>query len=48
MNIEGKSLKEKKSLLERCFASTSSSKLVGGKIKFSVKMVVDLVTTLGE
>jgi T-complex protein 1 subunit eta len=48
MSIEGKNLKEKKFLLERCVATTLSSKLVGGNFFFFVKMVVDLVTTLGE
>ncbi len=48
MSIEGKTLKERKSLLERCVATTLSSKLAGGKKDFFVNMVVDLVTTLGE
>jgi T-complex protein 1 subunit eta len=48
MSIEGKSLEEKKSLLERCVATTLSSKLIGGEKGFFAKMVVDDVTTLGE
>jgi putative lipoic acid-binding regulatory protein len=48
MSIERKSLEEKNSLLERCDATTLSSKLVGGEKDGFVKMVVDLVTTLGE
>jgi T-complex protein 1 subunit eta len=48
MNIEGKNLKEKKFLLERCDATTLSSKLVVGKKYFFAKMVVDLVPTLGK
>jgi T-complex protein 1 subunit eta len=35
-------------LLERCATTTLSSKLIGGKKLKFVKMVVDLVTTLGE
>jgi hypothetical protein len=42
------SLEKKKSLLERCDATTLSSKLVGGEKDDFAKMVVDLVTTLGE
>jgi hypothetical protein len=34
MNIEGKSLKKKKSLLETCDVTTLSSKLVGGILFF--------------
>jgi len=48
MSIERKSLEEKKSLLERCDATTLSSELVGGEKDGFAKMVVDLVTTLGE
>jgi len=48
MSIEGKSLEEKKSLLEKCAATTLSSKLVGGEKEYFAKMVVDAVTTLGE
>ncbi|KAH8971343.1 hypothetical protein BDL97_02G135300 [Sphagnum fallax] len=48
MSIEGKSLEEKKTLLEKCAATTLSSKLVGGEKEYFAKMVVDAVTTLGE
>ncbi len=48
MNIEGKSLEENKSFLERCAATTLSSKLVGSEKDFLVKMVVDPITTLDE
>lgn len=47
-SIERKSLDEKKSLLERCAATTLSSKLIGGEKEFFAKMVVDAVTSLGE
>jgi chaperonin GroEL (HSP60 family) len=48
MSIKVKNLKEKKSLLERCVVTTLSSMFLGGKKEFFVKMVVDLVTTLGK
>jgi T-complex protein 1 subunit eta len=48
VSIEGKSLVEKKSLLEKCAATTLSSKLVGGEKEFFAKMVVDAVTSLGQ
>jgi chaperonin GroEL (HSP60 family) len=48
VSIEGKSPEEKKSLLERCAATTLSSKLVGGEKEFFAKMVVDAVSMLGE
>ncbi|KAL2612882.1 hypothetical protein R1flu_024574 [Riccia fluitans] len=48
ISIEGKSIEEKKSLLEKCAATTLSSKLVGGEKEFFSKMVVDAVTQLGE
>ena len=48
MSIERKSLDEKKSLLEKCAATTLSSKLIGGEKEFFAKMVVDAVTSLGE
>jgi T-complex protein 1 subunit eta len=47
VSIEGKSMTEKKSLLEKCAATTLSSKLVGGEKEFFAKMVVDAVTSLG-
>ncbi|KAG0565928.1 hypothetical protein M758_7G023100 [Ceratodon purpureus] len=47
ISIEGKSMTEKKSLLEKCAATTLSSKLVGGEKEFFAKMVVDAVTSLG-
>lgn len=48
ISIERKSLDEKKSLLEKCAATTLSSKLIGGEKEFFAKMVVDAVTSLGE
>jgi chaperonin GroEL (HSP60 family) len=48
MSIEGKSLEEKTSLLERCATTTLSSKLVGGKKDFFAKMMVDDVTTFSK
>ena len=48
VSIERKSLDEKKSLLEKCAATTLSSKLIGGEKEFFAKMVVDAVTSLGE
>ncbi|KAJ7530635.1 hypothetical protein O6H91_14G011800 [Diphasiastrum complanatum] len=48
VSIEGKSFDEKKSLLEKCAATTLSSKLVGGEKEFFSKMVVEAVTILGE
>jgi T-complex protein 1 subunit eta len=48
MNIKGKSSKEKKSFLERCVATTLSSKLVGGGKDFFARIVVDDVTKLGK
>ncbi|MCO5555395.1 hypothetical protein L7F22_008941 [Adiantum nelumboides] len=48
ISIERKSLDEKKSLLEKCAATTLSSKLIGGEKEFFAKMVVDAVTALGE
>jgi chaperonin GroEL (HSP60 family) len=48
MSIEGKSLEEKKSLLEKCDATTLNSQIVGGEKNFFAKMVVDPFTTLGE
>ncbi|CAM6086288.1 unnamed protein product [Calypogeia fissa] len=48
VSIEGKSPEEKKSLLEKCAATTLSSKLVGGEKEFFAKMVVDAVSMLGE
>ncbi|XP_024385181.1 T-complex protein 1 subunit eta [Physcomitrium patens] len=47
VSIEGKSMDEKKSLLEKCAATTLSSKLVGGEKDFFAKMVVDAVASLG-
>lgn len=47
VSIEGKSLEEKKKLLEKCAATTLSSKLVGGEKEFFAKMVVDAVASLG-
>ncbi|KAG0625411.1 hypothetical protein M758_2G052800 [Ceratodon purpureus] len=47
ISIEGKSMTEKKSLLEKCAATTLSSKLVGGEKEFIANMVVDAVTSLG-
>jgi T-complex protein 1 subunit eta len=47
MSIEGKSLEEKKSFLERCAATTLSSKLIGGEKDLFVK-TVDLITALDE
>ncbi|KAI5054763.1 hypothetical protein GOP47_0029908 [Adiantum capillus-veneris] len=48
ISIERKSLDEKKGLLEKCAATTLSSKLIGGEKEFFAKMVVDAVTALGE
>jgi hypothetical protein len=48
MSIEGKNLENNKSFLERCVATTLSSKLVGGGKEFFVKMVVDPITALDE
>lgn len=48
VSIEGKSFAEKKTLLEKCAATTLSSKLVGGEKDFFAKMVVDAVTSLGD
>lgn len=47
VSIEGKSMEEKKSLLEKCASTTLSSKLVGGEKEFFAKMVVDAVASLG-
>eukprot|EP00850_Spirogloea_muscicola_P018892 SM000178S03457 [mRNA] locus=s178:145029:148469:- [translate_table: standard] len=48
ISIEGKSLEEKIEVLQKCAATTLSSKLVGGEKDFFAKMVVDAVTTLDE
>ena len=39
VSIERKSLDEKKSLLEKCAATTLSSKLIGGEKEFFAKMM---------
>lgn len=48
ISIEGKSLEEKKGLLEKCAATTLSSKLIGGEKDFFAKMVVDAVISIGQ
>eukprot|EP00897_Mesotaenium_endlicherianum_P011061 jgi/Mesen1/9984/ME000072S09395 len=48
VSIEGKSREEKKSMLEKCAATTLSSKLVGGEKEFFAKMVVDSVMALDD
>jgi hypothetical protein len=44
MNIEGKSLGKKKSLLEMCVATTLSSKLVGDLFFGGAKIGVDVIS----
>eukprot|EP00239_Pterosperma_sp_CCMP1384_P001344 CAMPEP_0197849338 /NCGR_PEP_ID=MMETSP1438-20131217/11681_1 /TAXON_ID=1461541 /ORGANISM="Pterosperma sp., Strain CCMP1384" /LENGTH=554 /DNA_ID=CAMNT_0043461971 /DNA_START=75 /DNA_END=1736 /DNA_ORIENTATION=- len=46
VSIEGKSPEEKSELLQKCAATTLSSKLVGGEKEFFAKMVVDAVSSL--
>ena len=46
VSIEGASPEERKEMLQKCAATTLSSKLVGGEKDFFAKMVVDAVTTL--
>lgn len=48
VSIEGKSVEDKKGLLQKCAATTLSSKLVGGEKEFFAKMVVDAVMALDE
>eukprot|EP00271_Cylindrocystis_brebissonii_P009210 TRINITY_DN23899_c0_g1_i1.p1 TRINITY_DN23899_c0_g1~~TRINITY_DN23899_c0_g1_i1.p1 ORF type:complete len:567 (+),score=140.01 TRINITY_DN23899_c0_g1_i1:352-2052(+) len=48
VSIEGHSAEEKCSLLEKCAATTLSSKLVGGEKEFFAKMVVSAVMALDE
>jgi T-complex protein 1 subunit eta len=48
VSIEGKSLEEKKSLLDKCAATTLSSKLIGGEKEFFATMVVDAVLAIGH
>ena len=48
VSIEGASPEERKEMLQKCAATTLSSKLVGGEKDFFAKMVVDAVTTLDQ
>jgi len=48
VNIEGKDMEEKRSLLEKCAATSLNSKLVASHKEFFAKMLVEAVLTLDE